>query len=130
MRNYGMLMALLVLADFHKQFSSPDTSDVCQPAPRPKFFTVVGLTTHQMADAVGFVPSQVPLDAPARPAFDAFVARHNDAAQTGYCMEIEADKARAVSTMARAITASCHREAEPDRLATVLEWRNCAAGYR
>ena len=88
----------------------------------------------QKADAMGLPPSRVPQDAVAAPAFDAYVARHNDAARMGYCVESEAYKARAMkdemSSVARAIMATCKEGNEADTLATVLQYRNCAAGHK
>ena len=82
----------------------------------------------------GPTPSRVPQDAVAAPAFDAYVARHNDAVRIGYCVDSEAYKARAMkdemSSVARAIMATCKEGNEPDTLATVLKYRNCAAGNK
>ena len=83
---------------------------------------------------MGVPPSQVPPDAVTSPAFDAYVARHNDAVQTGYCVDNEAYKARAMkdemSMVAHAVMATCHEGAEADTLATVLKYRNCATGNK
>ena len=132
MRNHWILLSVLVLAACHKENAA--SNDPCQAPPQPKLITVAGLTTDQKADAMGVPPSQVPPDAVGGPAFDAFVARHNDAARTDYCVANEAYKARAMkdemSSMARAIMATCHEGAEPDTLAAVLKYRNCAAGNK
>jgi hypothetical protein len=134
MRKYWILLSILVLAGCHKQGSDSGSSDLCQAPSQPRLLTATGLTTDQKADAMGVPPSQVPQDAVASPAFDEYVARHNDAARTGYCVENEAYKARAMKdemgTLARAIMATCHEGAEPDTLATVLKYRNCAAGNK
>jgi hypothetical protein len=135
MRKYGILLSVLVLAACGKSGSSTTSSaDVCQAPPQPKLLTMAGLTTDQKADALGVPPSQVPPDMAASPELNAYVARHNDAVQTGYCVENEAYKARAMkdemSTLARAIMATCHEGAEPDTLATVLKYRNCAVGNK
>ena len=133
MRKYTILLSALLLAACHKQGATSGT-DLCQVPASPKLLTVAGLTTDQKADAMGIPPSQVPPDAAGGPAFDDYVARHNDAARTGYCVENEAYKARAMkdemSSVARAIMATCHEGAEPDTLATVLKYRNCAAGNK
>jgi len=133
MRKYTILLSVLLLAACHKQNAASGT-DLCQLPSKPKLLTVAGLTTDQKADAMGIPPSQVPPDAVGGPAFDDYVARHNDAAQTGYCVENEAYKARAMkdemSSVARAIMATCHEGSEPDTLATVLKYRNCAAGNK
>jgi hypothetical protein len=129
-----IFLSVLLLAGCHKQVPDKASSDLCQAPARPKLLTVAGLTTDQKADAMGIPPSQVPPDAVGGPAFDAYVARHNDAAETGYCVENEAYKARAMkdemSTVARAIMATCREGGEPDTLATVLKYRNCAAGNK
>lgn len=133
MRKHWILLSGLLLAACHKQGTASGT-DICQAPAQPRFITVAGLTTDQKADAMGIPPSQVPADAVGGPAFDDYVARHNDAARTGYCVENEAYKARAMkdemSSMAHAIMATCHEGAEPDTLATVLKYRNCAAGNK
>lgn len=133
MRNYWILLPALFLVACHKDNSASASDPCAAPAP-PKLLTVAGLTTDQKADAMGVPPSQVPQDAVGGPAFDAFVARHNDAARTDYCVANEAYKARAMkdemSSMARAIMATCHEGAEPDTLAAVLKYRNCAAGNK
>jgi|SRR5579863_9532441 len=133
MRKQSILLAALILAGCHKE-NTASGGDVCQAPAQPRLLTVAGLTTDQKADAMGVPPSQVPPDAAGGPDFDAYVARRNDAARTGYCVDNEAYKARAMkdemSTVARAIMATCHEGAEPDTLATVLKYRNCAAGNK
>ena len=133
MRNHAILLSALVLAACHKE-NTASGADVCQAPSQPRLLTVAGLTTDQKADAMGVPPSRVPPDAAGGPDFEAYVARHNDAARTGYCVENEAFKARAMkddmATMARAIMATCHEGAEPDTLAAVLKYRNCAAGNK
>ena len=133
MRKIALLVPLMLLTACHKN-NSASGNDICQAPAKPNLLTVAHLTTDQKADAMGVPPSQVPPDAAGGPAFDAYVARHNDAAQTGYCVENEAYKARAMKdemgTVARAIMATCHEGSEPDTLATVLRYRNCAAGNK
>jgi hypothetical protein len=133
MRKHWILLSAFLVAACHKQ-DTASGNDLCQAPSQPRLLTVGGLTTDQKADAMGVPPSQVPADAAGGPDFDTYVARHNDAAQTGYCVENEAYKARAMkdemSTVARAIMATCREGAEPDTLATVLKYRNCAAGNK
>src|SRR5215469_9772839 len=133
MRNHWILLSALALAASHKDNAAFGT-DACQAPSQPKLITVAGLTTDQKADAMGVPPSRVPPDAVGGPDFDAYVARHNEAARTDYCVANEAYKARAMkdemSSMARAIMATCHEGAEPDTLAAVLKYRNCAAGNK
>jgi len=109
-------------------------SDRCEAPPQPKLISVKDLTLVQKADAMGIPPSQVPQDAVAAPAFDNYVSRHNDAVRVGYCVDSEAYKARAMkdemSSVAHAIMATCKEGNEPDTLATVLKYRNCAAGNK
>ena len=83
---------------------------------------------------MGVPPSQVPENAVGGPAFDEYVARHNDAVQVGYCVDNEAYKARKMSdemgTVARAVMATCKVSNESAVLATVLKYRNCATGNK
>jgi hypothetical protein len=133
MRKYWTLLSVFILAACHEE-NAASGNDLCQAPPQPKLLTAASLTTDQKADAMGVPPYQVPSDAAGSSAFDAHVARHNDAAQTGYCVENEAYKARAMkdemSSVARAIMATCHEGAEPDTLATVLRYCDCAAGNK
>ena len=105
-------------------------SDRCEVPPQPKLLAVKDLTLVQKADAMGVPPSQVPENAVGGPAFDAYVSRHNDALQVGYCVDNEAYKARKMTdemgTVARAVLATCKVTNESDVLATVLKYRNCA----
>src|SRR5579872_3778701 len=95
MRKYALLLSAILLAACHKE-NATSGNDVCQEPAKPKLLTVAGLTTDQKADAMGVPPSQVPPDAVGGPEFEAYVSRHNDAVQTGYCVENEAYKARAM----------------------------------
>jgi hypothetical protein len=127
MRKYCFILPVLAVA-------ACGPSDRCEAPPQPKLLSVKDLTLVQKADAMGVPPSQVPQDAVAAPAFDEYVARHNDAAQIGYCVDNEAYKARAMkdemSTVARAVMATCKESNESDTLATVLKYRNCATGNK
>ena len=109
-------------------------SDRCEAPPQPNLLSVSSLTRDQKADAMGIPPSQVPPDAASSPAFDEYVARHNDAVQVGYCVDNEAYKARSMKdemrTVAHAVMATCKEGNEPDTLATVLKYRNCAVGNK
>ena len=127
MRKHGFLLCLLSV-------TACGPSDRCEAPPQPTLLSVAGLTLDQKADAMGVPPSQVPRDAVGGPAFDTYVARHNDAVQVGYCVDNEAYKARAMkdemSTVARAVMATCKESNESDTLATVLKYRNCAMGNK
>ncbi len=127
MRKHWFLLCVLAVA-------ACGPSDRCEVPPQPKLLSVANLTLDQKADAMGVPPSQVPRDAVGGPAFDAYVGRHNAAVQVGYCVDNEAYKARAMkdemSTVARAVMATCKEGNEPDTLATVLKYRNCAAGNK
>lgn len=127
MQRYLMLLPILAV-------TACGPSDSCEVPPQPKTLAVKDLTLVQKADAMGVPPSQVPEDAVGGPAFDEYVARHNEAARVGYCMENEAYKARAMkdemATLARAIMATCKVPSEPDALAMVLKYRNCASGNK
>jgi len=127
MRKHWILYSVLTL-------TACGPSDRCEAPPQPKLLSVANLTLDQKADAMGVPPSQVPQDAVGGPAFDAYVGRHNAAVQVGYCVENEAYKARVMkdemSTVARAVMATCKESNEADTLATVLKYRNCAAGNK
>lgn len=127
MQRFWMLLPILAV-------TACGPSDSCEVPPQPKLLAVKDLTLVQKADAMGVPPSQVPAEAVGGPAFDAYVAHHNEAVQVGYCMENEAYKARRMkdemSTLARAIMATCKVPSEPDALAMVLKYRNCAAGNK
>ena len=127
MRKYGFLLPLLAVA-------ACGPTDRCEAPPQPKLLSAANLTLVQKADAMGVPPSQVPQDAVSSPAFDEYVARHNDAVQVGYCVDNEAYKARAMkdemSSVARAVMATCKEGNEADTLATVMKYRNCAVGNK
>ncbi len=127
MRNYLILLPLLAVA-------ACGPRDACEAPPQPKLLAVKDLTLVQKADAMGVPPSQVPGDAAGGPAFDAYVVRQNEAVQIGYCVDNEAYKARAMkdemSTVTRAVMATCKVSNESDVLATVLKYRNCAQGNK
>jgi len=127
MKNCWILLPILAVA-------ACGPSDTCEVPPQPKLLKVSELTLVQKADAMGVPPSQVPENAVGGPAFDEYVARHNDAVQVGYCVDNEAYKARKRSdemgTVARAVMATCKVSNESDVLATVLKYRNCATGNK
>ena len=87
MRKHLFLLPVLAVA-------ACGPSDRCEAPPQPKLLSVKNLTLEQKANAMGVPPSQVPQDAVGGPAFDDYVARHNDAVQIGYCVDNEAYKAR------------------------------------
>ena len=127
MRKHWILLTVLGLA-------ACGPSDRCEAPPEPKLLSAKNLTLVQKADAMGIPPAQVPQDAVSSPAFDDYVARHNDGVRVGYCVDREAYKARMMkdemNSVARAIMATCKESNEPDTLATVLKYRNCAAGNK
>jgi precorrin-2 methylase len=127
MRNYLILLPVLAVA-------ACGPSDKCEVPPQPKLLSVKDLTLVQKADAMGVPPSQVPEDAVGGPVFETYVARQNDAVQVGYCVDNESYKARTMkddmSTVARAVMATCKVTNEPDVLASVLKYRNCAVGNK
>jgi hypothetical protein len=127
MKNCWILLPILAVA-------ACGPSDTCEVPPQPKLLKVSELTLVQKADAMGVPPSQVPENAVGGPAFDEYVARHNDAVQVGYCVDNEAYKVRKMSdemgTVARAVMATCKVSNESDVLATVLKYRNCATGNK
>jgi hypothetical protein len=114
-------------------------NDRCEAPAQPKLISVKDLSREQRADALGVPPERVPegsvTESPAAMgAYQDYVSRRNEAVQMGYCVDNEAYKARGMkdemSTVARAIMATCKEGAEQDTLATVLKYRNCAAGNR
>jgi len=127
MRKYWFLLPFLAVA-------ACGPRDRCEAPPQPKLLSVKNLTLEQKADAMGVPPSQVPPDAVAGPAFDSYVANQNEAVQVGYCVDNEAYKARGMkdemSTVTRAVMATCKENNESDTLATVLKYRNCAVGNK
>ena len=131
MRFFWILPAISLLA-------ACGPSDRCEAPPQPKLIAAKDMSREQKADALGVPPERVPAagaDSPeALAAYDAYVARHNDALQVGYCVDNEAYKARSMkdemNTVAHAIMAMCKEGAEADTLATVLRYRNCAAGNK
>jgi hypothetical protein len=132
MRHFWIVPAFSLLA-------ACGPSDRCEAPPQPKLISVKTMSREQKADALGVPPERVPTepvtDSPgALAAYDAYVARHNDAVQVGYCVDNEAYKARnmkdEMNTVARAIMATCKEGAEADTLATVRRYRNCAVGSK
>jgi hypothetical protein len=131
MRFFWILPAISLLA-------ACGPSDRCEAPPQPKLIAAKDMSREQKADALGVPPERVPAagtDGPeALAAYDAYVARHNDAVQVGYCVDNEAYKARnmkdEMNTVAHAVMATCKEGAEADTLATVLKYRNCAAGNK
>jgi hypothetical protein len=114
--------------------------DSCEVPVQPKMLNVTDMSREQKANALGVPPDRIPVETPAaespasQAAYAAYVAEHNRAVQTGYCVDNEAYKARGMkdemSTVARAVMATCHEGAEADTLATVLRYRNCATGNK
>jgi hypothetical protein len=132
MRHFWILPAFTLLA-------ACGPSDRCEAPPQPKLISVKDMTREQRANALGVPPDRIPTEAvtespAALAAYDAYVARHNDALQLGYCVDNEAYKARTMkdemSSVAHAIMATCKESAQDDTLATVLRYRNCAAGNK
>src|SRR5690242_15124705 len=113
--------------------------DRCEAPGKPALLNAKNLSREQRANALGVPPERVPqeavTDSPAAlQAYDDYVGRHNDAAQLSYCIDSEAYKARnmkdEMSSLARAIMATCKTGAEGETLAAVLKYRNCAMGNK
>lgn len=114
--------------------------DSCEVPVQPKLLNVHDMSREQKANALGVPPDRIPVDQPvtespaSQSAYAAYVDEHNRAVQTGFCIDNEAYKARGMkdemSTVARAVMATCHEGAEADTLATVLKYRNCATGNK
>jgi hypothetical protein len=114
-------------------------SDSCEVPAKPTLLDAKHLSREQRANALGVPPERVPQEAVtespgALAAYDEYVSRHNDAVQIGYCLDNEAYKARnmkdEMSSLARAIMATCKVGAEGEALAAVLKYRNCAIGNK
>jgi hypothetical protein len=132
MRHFWIVPAALYLA-------ACGPSDRCEAPAQPKLLAVKDMSREDRANALGVAPERVPTEpvteSPgAISAYEAYVARHNDALRVGYCVDNEAYKARnmkdELNSVARAIMATCKEGAEPDTLASVLRYRNCAAGNK
>ena len=113
--------------------------DRCEAPAKPVLLNAKNLSREQRANALGVPPERVPqepvTESPAAlQAYDDYVGRHNDAAQLSYCIDSEAYKARnmkdEMSSLARAIMATCKTGAEGETLAAVLKYRNCAIGNK
>ena len=113
--------------------------DRCEAPAKPVLRNAKNLSREQRANALGVPPERVPqepvTESPAAlQAYDDYVGRHNDAAQLSYCIDSEAYKARnmkdEMSSLARAIMATCKTGAEGETLAAVLKYRNCAIGNK
>jgi hypothetical protein len=132
MRHIWILPAFCLLA-------ACGPSDRCEAPPQPKLLAVKDMSREQRADALGVPPERVPTEPvtespEALSAYNDYVTRHNEALQVGYCVDNEAYKARnmkdEMNTLAQAIMATCKEGAQADTLATVLKYRNCAAGNK
>ena len=136
MRSNWILPALMTSA---LALSACGPSDSCGVPAKPVLLSAKNLSREQRANALGVPPERVPQEAvtespAALQAYDDYVGRHNDAAQLSYCIDSEAYKARnmkdEMSSLARAIMATCKTGAEGETLAAVLKSRNCAAGNK
>ena len=133
MRSYWIVPALALIA------TACGPSDRCEAPSQPTLLNPKNLTREQRANALGVPPERVPQEAvtespAALQAYGDYVARHNDAVQLSYCIDSEAYKARnmkdEMSSLARAIMATCKVGAEGEALAAVLKYRNCAMGNK
>ena len=123
--------------------------DRCQAPQEIKPISVKDMSLVEKADALGVPPDQVPGEprsatsydtlmraatdnARAQSAYESYIADKNAKLQRGYCLENEAYKARHMTddmnTLAKAITATCQSSDDDAVLATILKYRNCAAG--
>ena len=119
--------------------SACGSGDKCEAPAKPALLDGKHLSREQRANALGVPPDRVPQEAVtespgALQAYDDYVSRHNDAAQAGYCLDNEAYKARnmkdEMSSVARAIMATCRTGDEGGAMAGVLKFRNCAIGNK
>ena len=138
MRNSWILLQILAPLAFGLAACGP--RDSCEAPVQPKLLTVNDMSREQKANALGVPPDRIPVETPAgespasQAAYATYVAEHNRAVQTGFCVDNEAYKARnmkdEMSTVSHAVMATCHEGAEADTLATVLKYRNCATGNK
>ena len=133
MRPYCLLPAIVLM------LSACGSGDRCEAPEKPVLLNAKNLSREQRANALGVPPERVPTEpvteSPASlQAYDAYVARHNDAVQAAYCVDSEAYKARnmrdEMSSVAHAIMATCRESGEGNALAAVLKYRNCAMGNK
>jgi hypothetical protein len=124
--------------------------DRCTAPVEPKLMAVKDMSLDDKANALGVPPERVPSEpktassygalmagvndnAQAQSVYEDYVARKNAALRGNYCVENEAYKARTMKdemgSVARAVMGTCHSEDEQAALATVLKYRNCAAGH-
>jgi hypothetical protein len=123
--------------------------DRCVAPIQPKPMSVADMSLDDKANVLGVPPEQVPGapkaassfgalmsglndNAEAQSRYQSFVDHKNAALQQQYCVENEAHKARGMkdelSSIAHAVLATCHGDDEAAAEATVLKYRNCAAG--
>jgi len=123
--------------------------DRCEAPAMPKLLTVNDMSLVDKANALGVPPDRVPVETKTAASYGALVAGANDSAEANsvyesfvdrknavvkqdYCVANEAYKARGMtdemSTVARAVTATCKSGDEPAVLAVILRYRNCATG--
>jgi hypothetical protein len=123
--------------------------DRCTVPPQPKLMSLADMNLDDKANALGVPPSRVPGEprsassygalmsglndnAQAQSAYQSFVDHKNAALRQQYCLENEAYKARGMkdemSTIGRAVMATCHSDDEEAVLAVLLKYRNCASG--
>ena len=123
--------------------------DRCVAPPQPKLMSVADMSLDDKANALGVPPERVPAEPrsassygalvsglndneAARSAYQSFIDHKNAALRQQYCVENEGYKARGMkdelASIAHAIMATCHTDDEADAEATLLKYRNCAAG--
>ena len=133
MRSYWIVPAIAL------GLSACGQTDRCEVPAKPALLDAKHLSREQRANALSVPPDRVPQEAvsdspAALQAYDDYVSRHNDTAQAGYCLDNEAYKARnmkdEMSSLARAIMATCRTGDEGGALASVLKYRNCAMGNK
>jgi hypothetical protein len=123
--------------------------DRCTAPAAPHLMSLADMSLDDKANALGVPPSRVPQEPKSAPSYgdlmnglndneaaksryQTFVDQKNATLRGQYCLENESYKARLMkddlSSIAHAVMATCHSDDESASEATVLKYRNCAAG--
>ena len=139
----------LILCGITLLLAGCDPRDRCVAPVQPRQMSVADMSLDDKANVLGVAPERVPGAPRSAPSYGALMSGLNDNAQAQseyqsfvdhknaalreqFCVENEAYKARSMkdelSGIAHAVMATCHSGDEAAAEATVLKYRNCAAG--
>ena len=139
----------LILAASALLLAACGPHDRCTAPAQPKLMSVSDMSLDDKANALGVPPERVPAEPRSASSYGALVAGMNDneaaksvyqsfidhknaALRQQYCVENEGYKARSMkdelASLAHAVMATCHTDDESAAEATLLKYRNCAAG--